>query len=164
LFEKVCILQGIVKQKSPSSGNLIVSPFSIHGCIFALPPLTLLPFPDFVALGYCLQGPMIIACAEGGTSIEELAETNPEKIVKVPVNIAEGITEEQVMEVVDCLNPSGDKRKAGEQIRALYNLFIERDCSMVEVSRGNQKSLSQRRKYSLTAFLLNFCNYVFIYY
>ena len=80
------------------------------------------------------QGPMIIACAEGGTSIEDLAATYPEKIVKVPVDIAEGINDEQVMEVVNCLNPSGDKQKAADQIRALYNLFIEKDCTMVEVN------------------------------
>jgi succinyl-CoA synthetase beta subunit len=28
-------------------------------------------------------GPMIIACSEGGTSIEDLAEKFPEKIIKV---------------------------------------------------------------------------------
>ena len=28
-------------------------------------------------------GPVIIACSEGGTSIEDLAEESPEKIVKV---------------------------------------------------------------------------------
>lgn len=33
----------------------------------------------------CVQtsGPMIIASAEGGTSIEDLAEHSPEKIIKV---------------------------------------------------------------------------------
>jgi succinyl-CoA synthetase beta subunit len=31
-------------------------------------------------------GPVIIACSEGGTSIEDLAESNPEAIVKVPIH------------------------------------------------------------------------------
>ncbi|OEU14388.1 succinate-CoA ligase beta chain [Fragilariopsis cylindrus CCMP1102] len=80
------------------------------------------------------QGPMIIACSEGGTSIEDLAESNPEMIIKVPVNLKEGITEEQVMQVVDGLTCSGDRVKAGAQIRALYQLFVDKDCTMVEVN------------------------------
>jgi len=80
------------------------------------------------------QGPMIIACAEGGTSIEDLAESNPEKIIKVPVNLEEGITEEQVQTVVEGLTVSGDKAAAGEQIKALYQLFVDKDCTMVEVN------------------------------
>jgi len=80
------------------------------------------------------QGPMIIACAEGGTSIEDLAESNPEKIIKVPVNLEEGITDEQVQTVVEGLTVSGDKEAAGEQIKALYQLFVDKDCTMVEVN------------------------------
>ena len=70
----------------------------------------------------------------GGTSIEDLAESNPEMIIKVPVNLKEGITEEQVMQVVDGLTCSGDRVKAGAQIRALYQLFVDKDCTMVEVN------------------------------
>lgn len=80
------------------------------------------------------QGPMIIACAEGGTSIEDLAESNPEKIIKVPVNLEEGITDAQIQTVVDGLTVTGDKQAAGEQIRALYQLFVDKDCTMVEVN------------------------------
>ena len=36
-------------------------------------------------------GPVIIACSEGGTSIEDLAESNPEAIVKVPIHPIEVI-------------------------------------------------------------------------
>jgi len=77
---------------------------------------------------------MIIACAEGGTSIEDLAVSNPEKIIKVPVNPVVGITDDQVRQVVEGLTVSGDKAAAGEQIRALYQLFVDRDCTMVEVN------------------------------
>ena len=31
----------------------------------------------------------------GGTSIEDLAEKYPEKIIKIPVDVFEGITDEQ---------------------------------------------------------------------
>jgi len=80
------------------------------------------------------QGPLIIACSEGGTSIEDLAESNPEKIIKVPVSLQEGITPAQVQTVVEGLGVSGDKAAAGKQIEALYNLFVDKDCTMVEVN------------------------------
>mmetsp|Transcript_8449 Transcript_8449/g.11118 ORF Transcript_8449/g.11118 Transcript_8449/m.11118 type:complete len:423 (-) Transcript_8449:169-1437(-) len=80
------------------------------------------------------QGPLIIACSEGGTSIEDLAVSSPEKIVKVPVSLLDGITDADVDKVVAGLGVSGDKAAAGDQIRALYNLFVDRDCTMVEVN------------------------------
>eukprot|EP00565_Helicotheca_tamesis_P000971 CAMPEP_0185739102 /NCGR_PEP_ID=MMETSP1171-20130828/34603_1 /TAXON_ID=374046 /ORGANISM="Helicotheca tamensis, Strain CCMP826" /LENGTH=416 /DNA_ID=CAMNT_0028410549 /DNA_START=39 /DNA_END=1289 /DNA_ORIENTATION=- len=79
-------------------------------------------------------GPLIIACSEGGTSIEDLAESHPEKIIKVPVDLKLGLTEEQAMQVVDGLTVAGDKAAAAEQIKALYNLFVSKDCTMVEVN------------------------------
>eukprot|EP00586_Coscinodiscus_wailesii_P013005 CAMPEP_0172497712 /NCGR_PEP_ID=MMETSP1066-20121228/104090_1 /TAXON_ID=671091 /ORGANISM="Coscinodiscus wailesii, Strain CCMP2513" /LENGTH=427 /DNA_ID=CAMNT_0013270643 /DNA_START=81 /DNA_END=1364 /DNA_ORIENTATION=+ len=79
-------------------------------------------------------GPIIIACSEGGTSIEDLAEKYPEKIIKVPVNLAEGLTTEKAMQVVEGLTVSGDKDAAVSQITALYDLFVKRDCTMVEVN------------------------------
>ena len=79
-------------------------------------------------------GPIIIACSEGGTSIEDLAEKYPEKIVKVPVDVAAGLTDAQAAEVVRALEVSGDQEDAKKQIAALYKLFLEKDCTMVEVN------------------------------
>ncbi len=42
-------------------------------------------------------GPMMIGCSEGGTSIEDLAEKFPDKIVKIPVDVRKGLTDAQVM-------------------------------------------------------------------
>jgi len=80
------------------------------------------------------MGPLIIACSEGGTSIEDLAESSPEKIIKVPVDINIGLTAAQADQVVAGLKCSGDKAAAAEQIMALYRLFSEADCTMVEVN------------------------------
>jgi succinyl-CoA synthetase beta subunit len=80
------------------------------------------------------QGPVMVACAQGGTSIEDLAHSNPEAIVKVPVNLSTGLTEANITAVLDGLTVSGDRKKAGEQIRALFQLFLDKDCTMVEVN------------------------------
>jgi len=83
-------------------------------------------------------GPLIIACSEGGTSIEDLAESSPEKIIKVPVSLAEGITEEQITTVLHGLGVGDDEADkvaaSGAQIKSLYNLFVSKDCTMVEVN------------------------------
>lgn len=79
-------------------------------------------------------GPMMIGCSEGGTSIEDLAEKYPEKIIKIPVDIREGITDAQANEMVDGLQVTTDKKAAAEQIKNMYNMFTSCDCTMVEVS------------------------------
>jgi len=46
----------------------------------------------------------------------------------------EGITKAQAMQVAEGLEVSGSKEAAAEQITALYGLFAESDCTMVEVN------------------------------
>jgi succinyl-CoA synthetase beta subunit len=79
-------------------------------------------------------GPVIIACSEGGTSIEDLAAKSPEKIIKVPICPIDGITEAQAMTVVNGLKVTTNKAKAVEQVKRLYQLFVAKDCTMVEVN------------------------------
>lgn len=79
-------------------------------------------------------GPIMIGCSEGGTSIEDLAEKFPDKIVRVPVDVLEGLTDAQALAMVEGLKVTGDKKAAAEQIRGLYNLFMSSDCTMVEVN------------------------------
>lgn len=74
------------------------------------------------------------ACSEGGTSIEDLAHNSPEKIIKVPVDIRTGPTDDDLTKVVNGLGVSGDINAAKQQIKALYNLFADKDCTMVEVN------------------------------
>jgi len=79
-------------------------------------------------------GPLVIACSEGGTSIEDLAEKYPDKIIKVPVDINTGITDDQAAQIVEGLQVSGSQSEAAKQVKGLYNLFVESDCTMVEVN------------------------------
>ncbi|CAD7702009.1 unnamed protein product [Ostreobium quekettii] len=87
-----------------------------------------------ILLDRSTAGPLLIGCSEGGTSIEDLAEKHPDKIVKVQVNVHEGITDEQAGRMVDGLKVTTDKAAAAEQIKNLYKLFVDSDCTMVEVN------------------------------
>ena len=63
--------------------------------------------------------------AAGGTSIEELAEKMPEKIVKIPIDKRKGISDEQCHQMVKGLGVQGDAKDAARQIGGLYELFIK---------------------------------------
>ena len=39
-----------------------------------------------------LKGPVMIASSEGGVNIEDVAERNPDAIVKTPIDIMEGLS------------------------------------------------------------------------
>uniref|UniRef100_A0A7S3JTJ2 Succinate--CoA ligase [ADP-forming] subunit beta, mitochondrial n=1 Tax=Aureoumbra lagunensis TaxID=44058 RepID=A0A7S3JTJ2_9STRA len=87
-----------------------------------------------ILLDRAYGGPVVIACSEGGTSIEDLAEENPDAIVKVPIDIMEGMTDTKATEIINGLKLSGDRFAAIEQIKALYNVFRSCDCTMVEIN------------------------------
>lgn len=44
-----------------------------------------------------------------------------------------GITDENAMKMVNGLKVSGSQEEAVKQIKQLYQLFVEKDCTMVEV-------------------------------
>lgn len=80
-------------------------------------------------------GPLIIACKKGGTSIEDLAEKFPDLIIKVPIDVFKGITDEDAAKVVDGLAPKvADRNNSIEQVKKLYKLFCECDCTLLEIN------------------------------
>uniref|UniRef100_A0A7S3R7L2 Succinate--CoA ligase [ADP-forming] subunit beta, mitochondrial n=1 Tax=Dunaliella tertiolecta TaxID=3047 RepID=A0A7S3R7L2_DUNTE len=87
-----------------------------------------------IMLDRATAGPIVIACSEGGTSIEDLAHAHPDKIIKVPIDIRTGITDQQAAHIVEGLKVSGDQADAKAQIKALYDMFVKSDCTMVEVN------------------------------
>ncbi|KAI3767891.1 hypothetical protein L2E82_18320 [Cichorium intybus] len=86
-----------------------------------------------ITLDRTTAGPLIIACKEGGTSIEDLAEKFPDMIIKVPIDVFKGITDEDAAKVLDGLAPKvADRAASIEQVKKLYNLFRESDCTQLE--------------------------------
>ncbi|XP_020580804.1 succinate--CoA ligase [ADP-forming] subunit beta, mitochondrial-like [Phalaenopsis equestris] len=87
-----------------------------------------------ITLDRSSAGPLIIACRKGGTSIEDLAEKFPDMIVKVPIDVFKGITDEDAAKVVDGLAPKvADRNASIEQVKQLYELFCKCDCTLLEV-------------------------------
>ncbi|KAG1353972.1 Succinate--CoA ligase [ADP-forming] subunit beta, mitochondrial [Cocos nucifera] len=88
-----------------------------------------------ITLDRITAGPLIIACKKGGTSIEDLAEKFPNMIIKVPIDVFKGITDGDAAKVVDGLAPKvADRNACIEQVKKLYKLFSECDCTLLEIN------------------------------
>ena len=88
-----------------------------------------------VVLDRKLAMPMIVASAEGGTSIEELAKTKPELIVKIPIDINAGLMDFQARELAFALRiPSQNFRAFTGLAKNICNLFKDYDANLVEIN------------------------------
>jgi len=80
-------------------------------------------------------GPVIIGCASGGTSIEDVAAATPDAIVKIPVDITLGVTDEQAKTLAGRLGFEGASATDCEKlVKNLYKVFIDCDCTMLEIN------------------------------
>jgi succinyl-CoA synthetase beta subunit len=80
-------------------------------------------------------GPLMIGSKTGGTSIEDIAAKDPSAIVKVPVDIMDGLSEEAAKRMAGEMGFSGQQQDlAAESISNLYKVFIDCDCTMVEIN------------------------------
>jgi succinyl-CoA synthetase beta subunit len=77
----------------------------------------------------------LMASSEGGMDIEEVAAKTPEKIHKVFVDPAAGLTDSEARGVARRIGiPDAVLGQASELLRALYRCFWEVDASLVEVN------------------------------
>jgi succinyl-CoA synthetase beta subunit len=78
---------------------------------------------------------LVMASAEGGVEIEEVARTEPEKIVRELVDVSEGLMPFQARNVMFGLGLEGDALKQGSaMLQALYGLFRRYDAELAEIN------------------------------
>lgn len=78
---------------------------------------------------------VIMASQEGGMEIEEVARTNPEKILKQYIDPTIGLLPFQCRKIAYFLGLKGKTvNKAVKLILGLYNAFIDNDCSLLEIN------------------------------
>ncbi len=77
----------------------------------------------------------LMASSEGGMDIEEVAARTPQKIHKVFVDPAQGLTEADAADVARKIGvPEPALKQGAELLRALYRCFTETDASLAEVN------------------------------
>merc|ERR1711994_1008964 len=81
------------------------------------------------------SGPVLIASSEGGVNIEDVAASNPDAIIKVPIDINEGFTLESARDAASKIGiPAGRLDEVAEILLNLYELFQSKDATMVEIN------------------------------
>jgi succinyl-CoA synthetase beta subunit len=79
--------------------------------------------------------PVIMASSAGGVEIEEVARTNPEKIIKVHVDPLLGIKDYQARNIALSIDLPRDYWKAfGEIVKGLWKAYIENDATLAEIN------------------------------
>jgi succinyl-CoA synthetase beta subunit len=77
----------------------------------------------------------LMASSEGGMDIEEVAAHTPEKIHKVFVDPATGLTDKDADDISRKIGiPEGSVAQGRQQLQALYKAFWETDASLAEIN------------------------------
>jgi len=100
----------------------------------------------------------MMASSEGGMDIEEVAHSTPEKILKVFVDPAIGLTDEQALVLSNGIGvPEGSTAQAVDTLKKLYTTYMETDCSLAEINplilegNGNIKALDAKFNFDSNA-------------
>lgn len=100
----------------------------------------------------------MMASSEGGMDIEEVAHSTPEKILKVFIDPAVGLTDAQATELANGIGvPAESVAKAVAALKGLYTCYMETDASLAEINplilegNGNIKALDAKFNFDSNA-------------
>jgi succinyl-CoA synthetase beta subunit len=79
---------------------------------------------------------VMIASAEGGVEIEEVAKTNPDAIIKLPAHPMLGLLDYQARELAFAIGLTDSKqaRQFAQIAAGLYKVFVATDASLAEIN------------------------------
>jgi succinyl-CoA synthetase beta subunit len=88
-----------------------------------------------IVIDRALAMPVLMASSSGGMNIEEVAAKTPELIFKEPFHPDAGLAAYQVRKLAAQLELTGPSVRAADKfMRSLARLFVELDCSLLEVN------------------------------
>ncbi len=88
-----------------------------------------------VVLDRALSQVVMMASTEGGMEIEEVAETHPEKIIKVAIDPLTGFQAYHGRKLAMALGlPKEKLREAVAFFEGVYECFVKKDCALVEIN------------------------------
>lgn len=88
-----------------------------------------------IVIDRALQKPVLITSAEGGVEIEEVAKTNPEAIIRLPIDPNQGLLDFQARSLASQLGLKQDFINQFVKIaKGLYQSFVDTDASLAEIN------------------------------
>lgn len=80
-----------------------------------------------------LNGPALVASAQGGMNIEEVAAKDPSAIHTFPIEFQKGLSKQEGVEIAKKLGIK-DQQAAADIFVNLYRLFKDKDATQIEIN------------------------------
>ena len=126
--KNICGNKLVTKQTGPS-GKIVTNMYVEAGCDIDH------EFYLAILVDRDRKSVLVMASTEGGMDIEEVAEKTPEAIHKIWADPSSGLAVEDCESLSKSLGITGDSAKElTNMLGSLYRMFLERDCSMIEIN------------------------------
>ncbi len=81
-------------------------------------------------------GPVLVASAQGGMNIEEVAAKDPNAIITTPIDFANGLSKQEALGVAHKLGFKGEaaQAEAADIFINLYKIFKDKDATQIEIN------------------------------
>ena len=80
------------------------------------------------------KGPLMLFSTEGGMDIEEIADADPDKIVRLPIDIRRGLDRAATETALDGIGLSENKSQVADVLEKLYDVYVANDADLVEIN------------------------------
>ena len=80
------------------------------------------------------KGPLMLFSTEGGMDIEEVADADPDKIVRLPIDIRRGLDRAATETALDGIGLSENKSPVADVLEKLYDVYVANDADLVEIN------------------------------
>jgi succinyl-CoA synthetase beta subunit len=87
-----------------------------------------------VALDRGAKQALLMFTTEGGVEIEQVAEENPDALVRVHVDSLDGLTDRDVDELLAPVADDGERAQVATIVEQLYRCFVECDALLCEIN------------------------------
>lgn len=81
-------------------------------------------------------GPVLVASAQGGMNIEEVAANDPGAIITTPINFEKGLSQSEALHLAKKLGfkSEGAQSEAADIFIRLYQIFKDKDATQIEIN------------------------------
>ena len=80
------------------------------------------------------KGPLMLFSTEGGMDIEEIADADPDKIVRLPIDIRRGLDRAATERALAGIGLGEKKSQVADVLGKLYGVYVENDADLVEIN------------------------------
>ena len=83
-----------------------------------------------------IGGPVLVASAQGGMNIEEVAAKDPEAIITTPIDFEKGLSQEEALGVAKKLGFKTEQAQseAAATFINLYKIYKDKDATQIEIN------------------------------